>query len=1267
MHNGFRLFLALLFVALPVLAQNPATSVNVDANANRHPINPNIYGIAYGDAHDMSALNPSLNRWGGNSTSRYNWQIDAHSAGADWYFETYSDGSGVASGSADAWVATTRSAHNGAEPMFTIPMIDYLANLGANRSTLEGFSVKTYGAQTATDPWNSDAGNGVCAGSGKYCTGSGANVAGNSPLDTGVANSTTIQKNWVQHFVNTFGPASASTGIKYYILDNEPSIWHSTHRDVHPIPADYAEVYNKIVAYAGAIRAADPTAKIVGPEEWGWWAMYFSGYDQANGTGSASDYATHNNTYYYPWLLQQLHAYKQQTGTDLLDVLTVHCYNDGPGSDDSVATQKARNAQTRILWDSSFQDPYWYGDIGINGRVLAWIPTLKAMVSQYYPGLQIGCTEYNWGDEANLNGATTQADVLGIYGREGFDLATRWTVADDTNTTPTTYYVTYLASQIYRNYDGNNSAFGDTSVAATVANPDNLSAFSAVRSSDGALTVMVINKQQGSTPVTVSLAHFANTGTAQAWQINSAAQTSIAHLADVAVTSNAISTTVPSQSITLFVIPAGSIVSPPTAPTGLAASVGSGTVTLTWNAGGGATSYTVKRANVSGGPYTTLGTVTSPAPTQYNDTGLANGTTYYYVVSGTNSAGTGPNSAELAATPMVPPVFTSSATASPNPVTQGNSTTVTAKVTDTANTLTNGIVQVVVLDASGGTAASQNFTGQSFTLNQSHNYTVTFSPTTSGAFEVQVGVFSATWQQWHWDSSAGSITVNSSLTFSSSASASPSTVARGSSTLVTFSVTDTGTASLSNANVEMQVFDGGGNATATDVVSGQSFTANQTHQYTYTWGVPVSQATGNYTVMIGVFDAGWGTGYYWNSNGATITVVAAQSPPPAPTGLKATAGDRQVALTWNASTGAASYNVYRGAAAGSEGTSPFKTGVTSTSYIDAGLTNGSPYFYKVAGVNGGGTGAFSTEASATPQNHAPTVTSLSPIASSGASQTYTFQVSDPDGYQDLGVVNVLINGYLDGRHACYIAYSQQSNTVFLVDDAGDAGGPFAGSIVPGVTGSASNGQCAVNGTGSSVSGSVNTLTLTLNMNFTAAFAGNRVVYVAAGDAAGLNSGWQTMGVHGVPPLSATYPRPVSMSPSSGSTANPTLIFTFQDASDAGNLQTGWALINTAIDGRQGCFLAYYRPGNQVYLYPDNGDGTQATSMVLTGTNTVTNSQCTVSAQGSLVTMNGAQMIVSLNVAFKTAFAGFKGVWMAAQTMNGAQTSDWQPLGAWNVP
>jgi hypothetical protein len=866
---------------LTVSTATSTTSVAVDASANRHPINPHIYGIAYGDGDDMTTLNAPLNRWGGNSTSRYNWQIDAHSAGADWYFETYSDGSGTPSGSADAYVATTRT-NSGSEPMFTIPLIDYLANLGADRSTLEGFSIAKYGAQQASDPWNPDAGNGKCAvGGTKYCSGVGANVAGNDPTDTGVSNSVAIQQAWVQHFVNTFGPASTVNGIKYYILDNEPSIWHSTHRDVHPSPSTYSEMYNKIVAYASAIRAADPYAKIVGFEEWSWWAMYFSGFDQANGTGSGSDYATHGNTYYYPWLLQQLYAYKQAHGTSLIDILSVHCYNDGPdGSDDSTAGQQARNAQTRILWDPNFQDPYWYGDIGINGRVLNWIHTLKAMVSQYYPGLEIGCTEYNWGDEANLNGATTQADVLGIYGREGFDLATRWTVAKNTDTStnpPTiTYYPTYLASQIYQNYDSNKSTFGDISVSATVVNPDNLSAFAAQRSADGVLTVMVINKQQASTLVQVSLANFGTTGSAEAWQISSKSQTSISHLADVLVTSNTISATLPPQSITLFVVPEGSIVSPPTAPAGLSPTVGSNTVTLTWNAGGGATSYTVYRGTESGGPYTTIGTVST---TSFTDAGLTTGTTYYYVVSATNSGGSSPNSGEIAATPIVPPTFSSLASASPNPVTQGTSTTVTATVQCTANTLSNGIVQILVLDPNGNTAASQNFTGQNFSTNQTQTYTLTFTPTSStpwqdGMFTVEVGVFSSTSQQWSWNASAANITARASLTFTSFATATPTSVARGGSTVINLTVKDTGTSGLTSARIAVQVFDSSGSTATGNDWSPLTISPGQTYTESYTWAVPSGQATGTYTVEIGVFssDASWSTNYYWNGNAATITV-----------------------------------------------------------------------------------------------------------------------------------------------------------------------------------------------------------------------------------------------------------------------------------------------------------------------------------------------------------------------------------------------------------
>jgi len=853
------LFLA---AAARILAQNPPTYVAVDANANRHAINPNIYGLSFGATSDLATLNVPLNRNGGDSATSYNWQLNSDNRGNDWYFESIADSNAAPGYRGDDFITTTRAANVGAQAMLTIPMITYIGSLGSNRSTVWSFSIAKYGPQTGWDPYNPDAGNGISTAPGNPY------ITGNNPADASTPNSPSIQQGWMQHLVSTWGLA-AHGGLRYYLTDNEPSIWYSTHRDVHPVGANYSEIYNDFLTYVADIRATDPGATIVGPEEWGWLAQFYSGYDQQNGASSpGSDYNTHGQTYYYPWLLQQLYAYQQSTGTHLLNVLSVHYYpQDGSYSNnDSTAAQLIRNQSTRSLWDPNYVDQSWIATVGINGGKVNLIPNLKSWVKQYYPGLQTAVTEYNWGDEANLNGATTQADVLGILGRQALDMATRWTVP--LNPSPT-----YLSMQIYRNYDGNKSEFGNTSVYAGVADPDYLSSFAAVRSSDGALTVMVINKQQGTTPVSVSLANFPTTGVAQAWQISSASQTAITALGNVSIASNSIAATLPSQSITLFVIPPGSITSTPTAPTGLAATVGNGTVHLTWNAAGGATSYTVSRGAASGGPFNKIGTVTSPSPTAFKDTDLANGTTYYYVVSGTNSAGTSPKSAPLPATPIAPPTFSSSATASPNPVAQGVSTTVTATVECTARTLQNGIVQILVIDPNGNTAASQNFTGQNFTKNESHTYPLALTPQVAGTYTVEVGVFSATWQQWNWNASAGTITVNSNLTFGSSATANPSTIAIGATSNITAMVTDTGSAGLTNANVELQIFSQSGAAVATTFWSGQNFTGGQTQQYTYNWTPNSSISPGTYQVAIGVFDSAWTVDYYWNGTAATITVA----------------------------------------------------------------------------------------------------------------------------------------------------------------------------------------------------------------------------------------------------------------------------------------------------------------------------------------------------------------------------------------------------------
>lgn len=290
----------------------------------------------------------------------------------------------------------------------------------------------------------------------------------------------------------------------------------------------------------------------------------------------------------------------------------------------------------------------------------------------------------------------------------------------------------------------------------------------------------------------------------------------------------------------------------------------------------------------------------------------------------------------------------------------------------------------------------------------------------------------------------------------------------------------------------------------------------------------------------------------------------------------------------------------------------------------------------------------------------PSPLSVNPPVSTGASQAFTFIFTDPDGAQNLDVLDILINATLDSKGACYMAYQPAIGVVWLVNDNGTLGGGA------GLEGGAGNDHCLATNHGSLISTSGNDLILTLNINFNASVAGNKVIYMAARDTAGNNSGWQVMGTHAVPPLPATFPMASSVSPAASTTTTQTITFTYQDATSATDLQTVWALINTAIDGRAACYVAYYRPGNQLFLYPDSGDGSQATSIVLTGNNTISNSQCSISAAGAIVqTTSGGTLAVTLPITMKS-FAGPKGIWLAAQTVSG-QASAWQALGVWNVP
>jgi hypothetical protein len=525
--------------ATPVQTNSALVSIQIDAAANRHPISDYIYGVAFASASQLQALNSPLNRSGGNAESRYNWQLNAHNHAFDWYFESLADSSATPGAETDNFIADTEAAH--ADAMVTIPMIGWAAKLGPNRQRLSSFSIAKYGAQTGSDAqWFPDAGNGISAATGQPIT-------SNDPTDANIPIDSTFEQDWVRHLTNRWG-SSQNGGVRFYMMDNEPSIWHSTHRDVVKTGLRMTELRDRVIDYAQKAREVDSAALIAGPEEWGWSGYIYSGYDQqwgaAHGWSNLPDRKANGGMDYLPWFLKSMHDYEQSNGKRLLDIFTVHYYPQGGeyGNDVSSAMQTRRNRSTRSLWDPNYTDQSW-----INDKVRL-IPRLKEWVQQYYPGTKIGLTEYSWGADNHINGATAQADILGILGREGIDYATRWVVPD--TGTPT-----FKAMQMFRNYDGANSHFGETSISAAVPNPDNLSAFASIRSSDGALTVMAINKTQTASPISLSITNATVAKSVTAWQLTSA--NTITRLPDAIITGSALTNLLPAQSITLFVFEPG--------------------------------------------------------------------------------------------------------------------------------------------------------------------------------------------------------------------------------------------------------------------------------------------------------------------------------------------------------------------------------------------------------------------------------------------------------------------------------------------------------------------------------------------------------------------------------------------------------------------------------------------------------------------------------------------------------------------------------------
>ena len=534
-------------------------SINIDTTQDRRAIDPMIYGVNFASDQQLTELKFPSHRWGGNSTTRYNWKQDITHTANDWFYfnipNAVDDEQQLPSGSGSNRFIEA-SLNNQSQPLITIPMIGW-APLD-DREKKWGFSQLKYGPQNLDEcrffdvPPNwctADAGDGTCNNSVNttgFCSTDGY-IINNDPTDTSQPIGTQWVTDWMAHIAGRFGTATQG-GVQFWALDNEPMLWNSTHRDIHPQPLTYDGLWQKTVEYASAIKAQDSEAKVFGPTSWGWCAYFTSAADVAFDNGSCTDgpdRQAHGGLALVPWYLQQVCDYEQSTGVRLVDYLDIHYYPQGDvaglgGASDSEdpVTAARRLRSVKELYDSNHVSESWINE------PIYFIPRVRAWIDQYCPGTKLAITEYKFGPDDGITGALAQAEVLGVFGREGVDLANRFVSPVDGTKAESAF-------KMFLNFDGSGSRIRGDSVRAVSADVDQVGSYAIHDSVSGQLYVILINKETGPMRATLTLDQ-APVGAMQVYRFD--AESDLSFISSVNV-SGGVAETLPGRSATLLIIP----------------------------------------------------------------------------------------------------------------------------------------------------------------------------------------------------------------------------------------------------------------------------------------------------------------------------------------------------------------------------------------------------------------------------------------------------------------------------------------------------------------------------------------------------------------------------------------------------------------------------------------------------------------------------------------------------------------------------------------
>jgi hypothetical protein len=346
--------------------------------------------------------------------------------------------------------------------------------------------------------------------------------------------------------------ATDATRPVFFSLDNEPDLWATTHPRLRGNATGtpgtgptYAEMLQRTIDFADAIKDVEPNAIVFGPVNYGWQGMV--------DLQGASDAGTHGD--FHTYYLQQLAAAETTYVQRLVDVLDIHWYPEATGGgvritndDASTAVAAARVQAPRSLWDTTYTETSWVSQWGTSGPIYL-LPRIQSKINANYPDTKIAITEYYYGGGAHISGGIAQADVLGIYGREGVFAANLWRLGS------TNHGFIYGGFEMFRDYDGNNGSFGNTSIQATNSDVANHSAYASMNAGQpNEIVIVCINKSNTARTAGIDVTHTVAFNTVEVYTLTSASDQPQQQASMNITLTNAFQYTMPANSVTTLVL-----------------------------------------------------------------------------------------------------------------------------------------------------------------------------------------------------------------------------------------------------------------------------------------------------------------------------------------------------------------------------------------------------------------------------------------------------------------------------------------------------------------------------------------------------------------------------------------------------------------------------------------------------------------------------------------------------------------------------------------